>query len=142
METSYFSRELEDPFVNNVVRNMPEDIQASFSDEQAEALIAALSKAYSRANHYVDVRISLHLFFARYYCIFLMGKDLRKSVRSLIIGRRQKASFAAGLFLVGVLIANAIIFCLVGAFFILYIIKASMGIDIFPGIHLWDLLFG
>ena len=141
MKSPYLRREFNDPFVNNVMSNMTEEMQASFTDKQAEALVTALSKAYNKTNHYVDLRFSIHLFFARYYVVLLMVKDHRERIRNLVLARRKQARVTTTTLLIGTLIVNVFIVMLVLAFCTLYFIKYCVGIDIFSEKHLLDFLF-
>jgi len=87
----------------------------------------------------IDTRVSIPLYFARYYIVFLLGRDLRRSTRTILLERRRDSSQAAGFTLVFTLIWNILLILLVAGFVIIYYLKSTMGIDIFPDMHLWDI---
>jgi hypothetical protein len=138
MEAKSEQRESNDPFINAIIGYIPAEVQKTITPVQREALISALSKARGENSHLVDVRVTLHLFFERLYFVLLVGKDRRKATRKILVERRQKASFMAGVVFIGILFLNVFLTVAVVGFFILYVAKSFLGIDIFPALHLWD----
>ena len=63
MMSKAFLRQAKDPFIDNIVRNIPDEVKLSFTEHQAEALLEALSKAHVTARHKIDARITVNLFF-------------------------------------------------------------------------------
>ncbi|MCP3670456.1 MAG: hypothetical protein GY814_08475 [Gammaproteobacteria bacterium] len=128
-----------DPFTENILANIPLEIRRGFSSDQLTALRTALATAHDRSRHMIDARVSIPLYFARYYIVFLLGRDLRRSTRKILLERRRDSSQAAGFTLVFTLIWNILFVLLVAGFVIIYYLKSTMGIDIFPDMHLWDI---
>lgn len=128
-----------DPFTNNVIHNIPEDIRATFSEEQFHGLQVALGKIKNR-RHLIDMRMVVPLYWARYYVVFLVGRDLRSHVQDILINRRQRSSRAAQIGFIALVVWLLLIGIAGSAFFALYLIKSAVGIDIFPDKHLSDFL--
>lgn len=131
---------INDPFTNNVINSIPADVRDTFSDAQLDALQLALTKVHSRSRHLLDVRVQIPLYWARYYIVFLLGRDMRSHVQEILLNRRQRSSraaqigfiaFTGWLFIAGIAVTG---------FIILYLIKSAVGIDIFPDKHLSDFL--
>jgi hypothetical protein len=103
---------------------MPEEVAASFTDEQLTHLLTAVgSRGWGK--HKVDFRGTFKLPFYqwRYYYVLLAGKNYRELSRqekrmSLVI-----TAVASSLFLT---------FSAVLGLLVLYLIKSALGIDIFP----------
>lgn len=128
-----------DPFSENIIANIPLDIRRSFSTEQLNALRAALATAHDRSRHMVDVRTSIPLYFARYYIVFLLGRDLRRATRRTMLERRRDSSQAASFTLVFAIIWNILLVLGIIGLITLYVLKSAMGIDIMPDLHFWEL---
>lgn len=128
-----------DPFIDAVLRSIPKEERESFTESQISALSRALTRTRFQSNHIVDARLNIPLFFARFYVVFLLGKDRRGKARQRLIERRRRFSLVAGLVLtlaVGLVLATVIF---VAVFLLLYVLKSAMGIDLFPDMHLRDL---
>jgi len=127
--------EANDAFTHHVMRRIAPEILDSFSPQQRQAIHQALSEQSGR-RHTIDVRISIPLFFARYYFVVLLGRDRRKAIRSREQDRRDHTnSVASLLFLLFLLLPLGLML-----FMALYWTKVEMGIDIFPGLHLRDII--
>ena len=131
-----------DPFADAVIRSIPREERDSFSDRQIEALSKALTRTRLVSQHLVDARITIPVFFARFYAVFLFGRDKTAATRTRLIERRRKGSLLAGLLLAGSVAVVISLFLLAILFGIVYLLKTALGIDIFPDSHLWDLLTG
>lgn len=131
-----------DPFVDAIIRSIPAEERESFSDSQISALSDALTRNRLVSKHIVDARITIPLYFTRFYAVFLIGKDRRTASRAKDIEHRRRGSTLAGLLLAGCVGLGMIVFVLAGLFMVLYLLKTALGIDIFPDTHLWDLLSG
>lgn len=90
--------------------------------------------------HSLDLRFRVPLYFRQYYFVLVGGRDRRSSTLAAEIARlnrypksiRRVVFFAAS----GVLLLSS----LIALFVLLYLIKSFMGIDIFGGFHLSDLI--
>jgi hypothetical protein len=91
------------------------------------------------ANHLIDARFNVSLFFGRFYLVFQFGRDRRETRQSIFAERRRKAHVAMSLMMFSLLTLDIIAF-LPGLFFLLYILKSALGINLFPNKHLWDFL--
>lgn len=91
-----------------------------------------VEKAGKPAKYVVNWRGTFSLYFSKFYFVVLVGRDLREVSREVTGQRREKAYFAS----------NFLFFLLVGLpyalllLIVLYFLKQMMGIDIFPGIHM------
>lgn len=131
---------IDDPFTNNVINSMPADVRETFSEQQLDALQAALAKVHSRSRHLMDVRVQIPLYWARYYIVFLLGRDMRSHVQEILLNRRQRSSRAAQIGFIAMAVWLLIAGIAVTGFIVLYLIKSAVGIDIFPDKHLGDFL--
>lgn len=113
----------QDPFVQNLLERIPEDLHDSFTDEQLIHLKVALG-ARSWGNHKIDLRGTVKLLRWRYYYVFLAGRNRRElSSRERNISRLLQAGIFS-LFLC---------FCTGLGILILYLLKSAAGIDLIPG---------
>jgi hypothetical protein len=125
-----------DAFTDSVLRRIDPEVRATLSPPQLDAIRDAVSAHRPLKGHPVDVRGIIPLFFARYYFVFLMGRDRRAPTRAIEADRRRKtALLGGGLFFVCA-ISPLILFTLL----FLYLLKSSLGIDLLPDTHIWDLL--
>jgi hypothetical protein len=112
------------PAIIKLLSRMPEEVAASFTDEQLTHLLTAVgSRGWGK--HKVDFRGTFKLPFYqwRYYYVLLAGKNYRELSRqekrmSLVI-----TAVASSLFLM---------FSAGLGLLVLYLIKSALGIDIFP----------
>lgn len=132
----------QDPFTDHVVQNLPPDVRATFTPEQLAALQGALARVQknARARHLVDLRVGLPLYWASFYLVFLFGRDQRKQVCDLLVDRRDRTHHVLRAGLVLVLLGVLFVGFAVVLFYVLYLIKCWLGIDIFPDRHLCDIL--
>jgi len=112
------------------------------SDFQRRQIIEVLLAEQKEQKHSIDLRLVIPLFFRNYYITLFAGRDRRRSSIELhqirwIRTSRSILRFFSILALVLLSFSVAI-----AAFWGLYNLKSSLGIDIFPGVHLSDLLQG
>ncbi len=128
-----------DPFSENIIASIPLAVRQTFTGPQLHAIRKALSMAHDRSRHKIDLRITIPLYFVRYYVVFLFGKDLRRGTRRVSLERRKDSSQAAGFALIIAMIGNIILLAGGALFILLYLIKSALGINLFADLHLWDL---
>lgn len=117
--------------ITRVMRSLPQDVRQSLTPEQYEAFEMAIAVNNVRNDHYIDWRPVIGFGRWRYYAVFLLGKDRRKSPnRKGTLSRICKSLF--------ILLCISTLLSL--AFLVLYLIKSALGIDIFQHFSLgvWD----
>ena len=62
---------------NGFLNRVPEDVRATFTDQQ----IAAIEKAFPRTRHGVNIRVSMPLPWGRRYVMLCMGEEGRSKER-------------------------------------------------------------
>jgi len=127
-----------DPFTENVLESLPDEVRSSLNKKQVIALRLALIKVHKSSRHLLDIRFDLPLYFTRYYLVFLFGKDRRHAVLQLNDERRKHSSRLAQLGFIAMSLWIFISSSLTLLFLLLYLIKSFMGIDIMPDMHLID----
>jgi len=117
---------------------MDEDILRSFNIRQIWEIKKAINYATGRPSRkIIDLRFTIPLIISRYYFVLFVGRDLRHERRySDLPGPVRTANVVFGTFLLVCLLSCAIVILLL----FLYFAKCALGIDIFPNIHLSDLL--
>jgi len=111
---------------------------APLSDEQQQAVYRALLASESDQRHAVDLRLFIPLLFRSYYLVLFAGQDRRKrtlDIHKIRINRTMRGVLR--IFTVSALILLSFLVAAV-AFWGLYSLKSSMGIDLIPGFHLTD----
>lgn len=133
---------MQDPFTDHVLRNMPPAVRATFSETQQLAIQEALAKARqsARERHLLDIRFSIPLFWARYYIVFLLGRDQRKHVRNVLKRRRISTARLLRGVMAMLIVSCAMLGLLVAILLLLYVVKSWLGVDFFPDRHLRDFL--
>ena len=113
------------------LNRLPAGVSDSLTEEQLTAIYQMLEEALPKSSpKIVDIRWSINLIFARYYVVFLLGRDFRKSVRYRFISRTtQIGNTIAYIFLVSLVL-----------FMVSYLVKFLSGIDLFPDQHLDDFI--
>jgi len=129
-----------DPYTDSVINHMPDEIRASFSTQQIQALQQALSKSHQQSRHLLDVRMLIPLYWTRFYLVIFMGRDRRSHVQDILIHRRQSSSRTAQIGFIALAAWFLITGLAVSGFITFYLIKSALGIDIFPDKHLGDFL--
>jgi len=123
-----------DPYIENILAEVPEDTARTLTTEQWEGIREALRRARDNPRHFLDVRFILPLYFIRLYCIFVFGRDARERVSHLLIERRKRTMAVIGAIILSVVFVALIALALSA----LYIIKTLAGIDLFEDVHLRD----
>jgi len=122
-----------DPFIQNLLSRLPQNVANSFSDEQLTHLMIAIGSR-SWGDHSVDKRGTLKLPFYkwRFYYVLLLGRNSRELTRR----EKEWSVMSTAIVLTFFFIFSAMI-----GLFILYLIKSALGIDIFSdfslGIWTW-----
>lgn len=137
MVESEIAKNADEQALKSLLERMPQDVAASFTEEQLSHLHSALG-ARSWKKHSLDIRSTFPIPFAksRIYFVLLMGRNRRDLSR-----REKQISAITFALLVTVFIGLSTLFGLM----VLYLIKWQLGIDLFPDSHFefghwfWDL---
>jgi hypothetical protein len=126
-----------DRYTRFVLGHIDQDVRRSLTAEQLDAIRQAIDATKPLSKHPFDVRGVIPLFFARYYFVFLAGRDKRKSLEVKELGRRRNTYSA-----VGAIVLSILLLIPLGALLIIvgYAMKSFLGIDIMPDRHFGDLL--
>ncbi len=116
----------QDPGLHKLLSRMPEDVAASFTEQQLSQLRLALGARQWR-KHQVDIRGTLTFWRWRYYYVLVAGRNLRDGVRS-----GQKISQL----MLAVMISLLLVLCSLCGLLLLYLLKSALGIDLFDGYSL------
>lgn len=131
-----------DPFVDAVMRSIAREDGDSFSERPLTALSHALTRPRLASRPIVDAREIIPLFFARFHPVLLFGVDQRDATVSSLMDRRRRGSLLAGVLLTAGIGLGLVTAILLIVFVFRDLLKTTLGIDIFPDSHLWDLLSG
>ena len=125
-----------DAFTLHVYNGIDPKARASFSPSQVHAIETAIRANKPYQKHPVDIRGVLPLFFARFYFVILIGRDKREPIRRKEAVRRRKTALG------GTLLSVYVVLCMLIpiVFLAVYMLKSFVGIDLFPGYHLEDLV--
>ena len=85
-----------------------------------------------KEKHPIDFRGVINFFFAKYYFVFLMGRDRRITTLNAEVERRDNVALLGNISFLILVIAPFILLFLV----ILYLLKVFVGIDLFPNEHM------
>jgi hypothetical protein len=113
------------------------EVHDSLSPEQLAAVRMALESAIPKPSpKIVDLRVNVDLIVSRFYVVLFVGKDRRKQRRSYMSqGFTKFANWVAAIMmLMGLNLAISLF-----VFLVAYLIKSSLGINLFSG-HLSDYL--
>lgn len=100
------------------------------------AIAEALASRHGKGAHTLDVRGLVRLYFATYYYVFQFGRDRRMGRRRTEVERNRQASMLGNVVFFIMAMSPVVLLLLVG----LYFLKAALGIDLFSGVHLPNLL--
>jgi hypothetical protein len=112
------------------LEQMDANIQTSLTSEQLSAFRTVLESAIPKPSHkVVDLRVNIDLIISRFYIVLFVGKDRRKNKREQIASRLTIIAnrVAAIAMLVGLNLTISLFI-----FLITYLIKSSLGINLFP----------
>jgi len=125
-----------DPYSHAIMQRISPGIRASFTPAQRSAIEQALMADQIGKVHAVDIRLTIPLFFARYYLVLLVGRDRRVGTRRSETRRQQGLSVSSLLLFFFIAVSPVVVAILV----ILYALKTALGINLMPDVHLKDLL--
>jgi hypothetical protein len=125
-----------DAFTLHVYNSINPNVRASLTPTQTHAIETAIRANKPYQKHPIDLRGAFPLFFARFYFVFLMGRDRRQRVKEKEAARRK--STVLGSALISVYLLICMLMPIIGL--VLYALKSLIGIDLFEGIHLSDLV--
>ena len=113
-------------------------IRSGFTGPQLEAITALLAAVIPAARpKLVDVRFSIDLLLSRFYIVLLVGKDSRRQRR---LPLPESIVRIANLLAVMVLLVVLNLLISLFIFLLAYLVKSALGIDLFSGPHLVDIL--
>ena len=120
-----------------IYNQMNPDIVETFSDKQKEEILKCFKKFLKiPTNSLIDSRFGFW-FFKKFYVVFFLGFDKRKTKRikeKSIINKISKIFFLFFIYIIFIISISLIFFS------VAYTIKTALGIDIFPDKHLYDWL--
>jgi hypothetical protein len=125
------------PFTRAVLAKIEPDVLASLTEHQFRCIRDAIDESRPISHHSIDVRGVLPLGFARYYFVFLAGRDRRTDTRKKEKHLWHWLMSALGAVLLGsaLLLPVLVLLLLVG-----YAIKSFLGFDLYPDTHLLDMV--
>jgi len=127
-----------DPYVENILANVPMDVARTLSAQQWDGFREALRSTTGCRQHACDLRFVVPLYFLRLYCILILGRDRRERVEHVLFERRKCVARAAGALFLAVMFVAVAVLALAG----LYVLKSAAGVDILPGFHLSEWIPG
>lgn len=134
------TKEASEIFAEYTLSRIPTDVRASLSTQQISAFRNALIEQTKNRGKVLDLRFVIPLFFRKYYFVLQLGRDRRRSTdsreRDRIGNTPQPIKTALKISAISFVFSSFGILILTG----LYLVKSALGIDIFPGIHLRDIL--
>lgn len=115
----------DDIFFARFLARVPPRVAETFTLDQLNAIKLAFG-ARTWGVHAVDIRLSIPLLFARFYVVFLLGRERRD------LPRRGEEGRASPLARLGNLLVTALFAALVAssALGVLYLVKSLLGIDL------------
>ncbi len=125
-----------DAFTLHVYNSISDSVRATLTPAQTHAIETAIRANKPYQKHPIDLRGAFPLFFARFYFVFLMGRDRRQPVKEKEAARRKSTAFGSAL--VSLYLLACMLLPVVGL--ALYAIKSFLGIDLFESMHLSDLI--
>jgi len=123
-----------DPLADDIFERIDPKIRDSLSPTQLSAISEAVRTSGS-GTFLINFRGVIPFFFAKYYFVFLLGRDHTAVRRKTETFRRQRYSLMGGImfaFLVGLPF-----FLLLLTF--LYLLKYVAGVDFVPNFHIYDI---
>jgi hypothetical protein len=124
------------PATVQMIKNIEPKVRDSLTPNQMSAIIEAAEASRKLGRHPVDLRGVIPLYFAKYYFVFLMGRDRRSTSRKQEKRRLEWTSLLAWSLFVTI-VSLPFIVLLLG---LLYLFKSSLGLDFIPDEHLSDLI--
>ena len=121
-----------DAFTHHILNNIDSKVINSLSSMQLSAIKEAIRASQPKKKHSIDIRGVMKLFFARYYFVFLMGRDRRITTQEKEFERRSNVALLGNVSFIIFVLSPFILLTLIA----LYFLKIGMGIDLFPGEHM------
>ncbi len=125
-----------DAFTHAVYEKIDRDVRATFTPRQVAAIENAIRASKPFQKHPVDIRGVIPCIFARFYFVFLVGRDRRSPTRNKEQNRMLRAGTSAAMFSVYLLLCAVAPILLL----LLYGLKTLLGIDVFADQHLYEFL--
>lgn len=129
-----------DVFAAFTINQIDPTILEGMTQEQVQAIRDALIAQRRDQQHSLDLRLSIPLYFRRYYLVIVGGRDKRLGTLITERARQQSGVRFMGMSAMSVVLMVATALLLIGAFLTAYWVKSEMGIDIFPDRHLKDVV--
>ncbi len=129
------SREV-DAFTHHTIDCIEPAVRETLTPKQLFAIEEAVITSRTHTERPLNIRGVIPFFFARFYFVFVLGRDRREETRQVEFERRRKANILTTLLFLFYIAVPIIIVVLVG----LYILKTALGIDLYAGGHIWDFL--
>lgn len=133
------NQEASEIIADYTLSRIPAAVRSSLTDEQTRAIRKALMQQSTPDSSRFVLRFTLPLFFRKYYCAIFIGRDRRRGTLENEIYRIQNTPK----FLKTVVVLSGVSIVLFGfgvtLLVGLYLLKNSLGIDIFPDLHLRDI---
>lgn len=127
-------------FADYTLSRLPREIRKSLDDAQYRAIRDALLAVDEGAEHAVDIRIRIPLFYRAYYVVVFAGRDRRSKIYMLERYRIDRLPRRIRRLVYLFVTATVTVSMFVVVFFLMYKIKSLVGLDLFPAIHLRDYL--
>lgn len=123
---------------NYYMHQIPLETLEKLSEDERSQLKSIFRKALPNTTpKIIDLRFVVDLVFTRYFVVLMIGKDRRKQQRQYEVNGVTKIANIIGAILL--VIAMSLLISAV-TFLLLYLLKSSVGIDMFPG-HITEVLF-
>jgi hypothetical protein len=124
-----------DPLADDIIHRIDPKVRDSLSPSQLSAILEAIGRHEPGASG-IDVRGEIPCFFSRFFFVFIVGRDRRAPVVIKEGFRRQRYSLMGGILLAGLVSLPLLLLALL----FLYLLKYFWGLDLLPGVHLYDIL--
>jgi len=133
-------RESAEIYADFTISRISPTVRAELTQQQLAEIRRALVAPDTLYQHSLDLRVTVPLYYRRYYFVLFGGRDRRRSTLSLELYRlnrypkwlKRSLYFAA----TGAVVVTGIL----GLLAVLYLIKSFAGLDLFPNFHLSDIL--
>ncbi|NMF57038.1 hypothetical protein [Pseudanabaena yagii] len=131
-------RNYNDRDANYYMHQIPDQILDKLNEQEREGIKSVIQSAIPRPSpKIIDLRFIVDLIFLRYFVVLLIGRDMRKQQRQYQVNGITKV---ANIVMAVVLIIAMSLLISSVTILIIYLIKSSLGIDLFPG-HITNVLF-
>lgn len=120
------------------MHQIPTETLEKLNDDERNHLKSVFQKSLPNTTpKIIDLRFVVDLVFTRYFVVLMIGKDRRKQQRHYEVSGVTKVANIIGAILL--VIAMSLLISAM-TFLLLYLLKSSVGIDLFAG-HITDVLF-